>query len=208
MEQEEKSVHSALERPRMDVIPTPSRSPFPETTRAESASLDKIRDILFGPQSRDYDKRFIRLEERLLKEAAELREDLGKRYDTLESYIKREMEALSERLKTEQQERADAGRKLAGELQELRDSVDKKTAQLAEQASFNQRELREQILERFRTLSDELQQKSRELSASLERYMRELRTDKADRTMLAALFTEVAMRLNNDWQLSGADSDR
>ena len=36
---------------------------------ASGGSVDKIRDILFGAQMRDYDRRFTRLEERLLKEA-------------------------------------------------------------------------------------------------------------------------------------------
>ena len=40
------------------------------------ASVDKIRDILFGSQMRDYDKRFTRLEERLSQDAITLREEL------------------------------------------------------------------------------------------------------------------------------------
>ena len=38
-------------------------------------NVDKIRDILFGSQMRDYDKKFARIEERLLKETADLREE-------------------------------------------------------------------------------------------------------------------------------------
>jgi hypothetical protein len=53
----------------------------------EGANVDKIRDILFGSQMRDYDKRFGRLEERLAKAADALREDLKKRFDSLESFV-------------------------------------------------------------------------------------------------------------------------
>src|SRR5262245_36278718 len=39
---------------------------------AGGASLDKVRDILFGVQMRDYERRFARLEERLLKDTSDL----------------------------------------------------------------------------------------------------------------------------------------
>ena len=39
----------------------------------EGQNVDKIRDILFGAQMRDYDKRFARLEDRLMKDAEALR---------------------------------------------------------------------------------------------------------------------------------------
>ena len=51
----------------------------------EGANVDKIRDILFGAQMRDYDKRFARLEDRLMKDADALREEMRKRLDALEN---------------------------------------------------------------------------------------------------------------------------
>src|SRR5947209_5816204 len=80
---------------------------------AGGGNVDKIRDILFGTQMRDYEKRFVRLEEQLLKESADLREDLRRRFDSLEIYIKKEVESLTDRLKVEQGERADSVKELA-----------------------------------------------------------------------------------------------
>lgn len=54
------------------------------------ASLDKVRDILFGNQMRDVERRFARLEERLVKDTADLKDDVKKRLDTLEAYMRRE----------------------------------------------------------------------------------------------------------------------
>ena len=48
------------------------------TEQAGGASLDKVRDILFGVQMRDYDRRFARLEERLVKETADLKDEVKK----------------------------------------------------------------------------------------------------------------------------------
>ena len=60
-----------------------------------SGNLDKVRDLLFGNQVRDLDKKFNRLEERLSKECDKLREDTKKRLDSLEIYIKQEVESLA-----------------------------------------------------------------------------------------------------------------
>jgi len=40
----------------------------PQVLRGGAGNVDKIRDILFGSQMRDYESRFARLEETLIKE--------------------------------------------------------------------------------------------------------------------------------------------
>src|SRR6187551_111575 len=44
---------------------------LPETEGVAGGNLDKVRDLLFGGQMRDYDRKFARLEERLVKETAD-----------------------------------------------------------------------------------------------------------------------------------------
>lgn len=172
---------------------------------SSGGSVDKIREILFGIQMRDYEKRFARLEERLLKEASDLREETKHRFDSLELYIKHELEALGERVVAEQDSRVDSVEQLSKGVKETFRAVDKKTAQMDEHSARAQRELREQMLEQSKTLSNDLRQKYSELLAALEREATELRADKTDRSALAALFTEVAMRLNNDFKIPGAE---
>lgn len=58
--------------------------------------------------------------------------------------------------------------------------------------------MRQQILNQSKSLSDEIQQKIADILAVLERENQELRTDKANRSTLSALFAEIAMRLRND----------
>jgi uncharacterized protein YoxC len=74
--------------------------------------------------------------------------------------------------------------------------LEKKITQFEEQNTNNQRELREQILNQSKNLQDDIQQKSQEILALLEREAQELRRDKTDRSHLAAIFAELAMRLN------------
>src|SRR5258705_102915 len=95
-------------------------------------SLDKVRDILFGSQAREYEKRFIRLEERLLKEASDLRDELRKRFDTLESYTRKEVESLAARLKAEHEQRTESARDISRHLDETSGALERKTSELDE----------------------------------------------------------------------------
>ena len=170
---------------------------------AESGNIDKIRQILFGGQMRDYEKRFSRLEERLLKESADLRDETKKRFDALESFIRNEMEAVSGRLQAEQRTREESAQTLSRELREARESLERKIGQADEQNTRSQRDLRQQILDQSKNLSDEIRQKHEELSAMLAREVAELSRDKTDRSALAALFSEVALRLNDEFRIPG-----
>lgn len=170
---------------------------------AESGNIDKIREILFGVQMRDYEKRFSRLEERLLKESADLRDDTRKRFEALETFVRNEFEALTDRLRAEQHSRDESVQSLTRELKETGQSLDKKLTQFDEQSTRGQRELRQQILDQSKNLSDEIRRKYDELAAMLEREVAELGHDKTDRASLASLFTEVALRLNNEFKIPG-----
>jgi DNA repair exonuclease SbcCD ATPase subunit len=166
-------------------------------------SVDKIRDILFGAQMREYDRRFNRLEERLLKESSDLREDTRQRFDTLESFIKSEFAVLSDQLKTENRQRDEMGVELNTRLSEAAKTLERKLTQLDELTSQNQRALRQQMLDQAKTLNDEVRRKYDELAAALAREAESLRHDKTDRAALADLFTELALRLNHDFKLPG-----
>jgi exonuclease VII large subunit len=168
---------------------------------SEAGNIDKIRDILFGVQMRDYEKRFARLEERLLKESQDLRDETRKRFDALENFVKNEFEAMTMRLQSEQRTRDDSVQAVTRELQNTGQTLERKLAQFDEQTTRTQRDLRQQLLDQSKNLSDEIRQKYEELSAMLEREVAELGDVKTDRASLASLFTEVALRLNNDFKI-------
>ena len=169
----------------------------------EAGNIDKIRDILFGVQMRDYEKRFSRLEERLLKESNDLRDETRKRFDSLETFVKSEFEAMTQRLGAEQRMRDESVQALSRDLQETGKTWDRKLSQFDEQTTRTQRELRQQLLDQSKSLSDEIRRKYEELSALLDREVAELGDAKTDRASLASLFTEVALRLNNEFKIPG-----
>ena len=172
---------------------------------AGGASIDKVRDILFGVQMRDYDKRFARLEEKLAKETGELKDDVKKRLASLEQFMRQEFEALGERLSSEHAGREDAVKALGQQHREAVSAFEKKTAGIDDQLSKTQRDLRQQILDLHKELTDDILQRHQDVVSMLTRDSSELRDEKADRAALASLFTEMAMRLNNQLRLPSTE---
>jgi hypothetical protein len=170
-----------------------------------AASLDKVRDILFGGQMRDVDRRFARLEERLIKETNDLKEDIKRRLDALEKYARQESESLAGQMRVEHEDRVEADNGLSRELKDAAKALEKRASVLDDQLGKTQRDLRQQMLEQHQQLSDDIRQKVEEVLAALAREAHELRSDKADRRALASLLTEMAMRLNNEFRIPGAE---
>ncbi|MFZ3215465.1 MAG: hypothetical protein WA192_05325 [Candidatus Acidiferrales bacterium] len=170
---------------------------------AEGANVDKIRDILFGSQMRDYEKRFVRLEDTVTKALETLREDMTKRLDTLSGYIKEETDSLGQRLKSEKAERAEGLKEVTREIKDGAKIVEKKLSQLEDQMSDGHAELRAKLLEHSKSMSAEIDKLRRDTTAALNREVEVLRDEKTDRAGLADLFNEFSLRLKNKFELPG-----
>jgi len=174
---------------------------------AGGANVDKIRDILFGNQMRDYDRKFSNLEDRLLKEVNRVREESGKRLEALENFIKKELEAISARQKSEESDRKQSLKTLSNEWDKAAKDLDKKLSSLDGQLTTSTRDLRQQILDQYQNLSSEISSKYHELTEMQERIASELREDKVDRTALSALLTDLALRISGDSLLDEPGGD-
>jgi hypothetical protein len=173
----------------------------PELENHEGANVDKIRDILFGSQMRDYDKRFGRLEDRLIKDAESLRDEMKKRFETLEAFVQKELESLGLRLKTEKSERAESVKELGVQHRDAAKAFDKRLGSLDDQLTGDTAELRARILEQSKALTSEIAEKSRDVKRLLDQEVEALRASKADREGLGDLFTEFGLRLKNEFNL-------
>jgi hypothetical protein len=168
-------------------------------------NVDKIRDILFGSQMKDYDTRFRRLEESLLNQTAEIRETTRRRVDAFETYVKKELDAIQARLKAEREERSEGIKQQARELKDLADSLQQKLRDIEDHNSEGERSLREQILQQSKDLLEEMQVRQNEMTALLERRSEDLAATKTDRAMLASLFSEAALRLKDEFRIPGTE---
>ncbi len=174
--------------------------------RGGAGNVDKIRDILFGTQMRDYESRFARLEEALVKETMEIRETNRRRFDQLEAYMRKEFEAVQARIKSERDERTDNAAQQTREMRDLGDSLARRIRDLDEPRSgYAERSLRDDLLQQARSLSEEARMRHDEIAALLDRRFHELRDGKTDRAALAGLFNEVALRLSDQFQIPGTE---
>jgi hypothetical protein len=179
-----------------------SRAPEEAGPGETPESLDKVRDILFGGQMRAVDARLASLEERLQRELTAFRVDTQRQLSDTESYIKKEIDALGERLAGERAKRAEDGKALAAELKETVSTFEKRVANLDDSTSKADAELRTAILEYSKSTASQINQLSSDLSSELQRAVLELRGEKLDTATLIQLFSDVALHLSEDLQAS------
>jgi hypothetical protein len=170
-----------------------------------AGNIDKIRDILFGSNMRDYEQRFARLEEALKKESLDLRETTRRHLETLEAFVHKELAALEGRLNVERDERSESHSRLATDLSVTSTSILKKIGEMENHEAQAKREIRNDLLQQSKELTDAIRNKGEELIALLERRAQELHHAKTDRAALAGLFNEVALRLTDQFKVTGAD---
>jgi len=163
-----------------------------------AGGIDKIRDLIFGNQMQDYEKRFSRLEERMFKEMNVSKNESKKNFDSLEKIVNKEIESLKNQITAEQNARTESFKELSRQLKDTTRSFEKKLEQIGEQFNDNSNDMRQQILELSQSLRNDIRQKYEETSAAIERVALELQTNKVDRSSLSNFFTEIAMRINND----------
>ena len=161
-------------------------------------NVDKIREILFGGQMRDYQRRFDALESNITAANDHLRNDLSNRIESLEAFVRREMELLSERLVNERRERSDERESSAAETQEIRRRFEDSLSRLDEQTAQEARAIRGVLQAKSLELINVIQQSRDDFNSMLSRQTNQLADSKVSREDLAALLSEVALRLNRE----------
>jgi hypothetical protein len=164
------------------------------------ASVDKIRDILFGSQIKNYEARFARLEENLVRETVELKESMQRRFDSLEGFFRSETEALAARLKAEREERTNHGQSLDREMKAAHDELGRKIHHLDASTAEAHSGLRKEIMAESHKLIEEIGARYDRLRSLLESRVGELRNLKTDRAVLAALLADMATKIGEDIQ--------
>lgn len=193
---EESMTHLSIGQARVDTLQT-SNSLSSVDEEIPGSNINKVKEILFGDQIREYERRFVRLEDRLVRECSHLREDTHQQFEALKLYIQQEINGLAAALKSEQIQRDEVLKDMDEAFKIITRTLEQRVEQLEVETSQRQRELRQQLLEQSKMLDDEIRQKYQEILAILERRTQELRAEKADRSTLASLFRDLALRVNN-----------
>jgi uncharacterized protein with von Willebrand factor type A (vWA) domain len=166
-------------------------------------NVDRIREILFGSQMREYGQRFVQLEEKLIRETGELKAEVRRRLDSLETLMRQEVEALANRLGTERTERTESGDRISREFNEQVRSLERRFNQSEEQVSKDLRELRQVTVERNRSLTEELTEAIANAEKLQNRRLEELRASAVDRFALANFLTELGLRVRGEFHVTG-----
>ena len=119
-------------------------------------SLDKIREILFGNQSRDIDVRFQQLEDRISESIGGLRALLTERADSMVQQIQGEVQQLRDQFESRQgaadRRRSELDERLIHTTNDLRQQV----GALSENLSAAERLLRDEVSGKLSELGQQL----------------------------------------------------
>lgn len=164
-------------------------------TQSEEGSLDKVRDILFGAQSREIDKRFAVLENRLLQESGRLREDLTKSVEDLKMQINQEILGLVGKLQQEKDQRVSTIQDMGQTVRTLEAQVSQRILELTQHASNQFQAMNEEMQKQKHELVEQDQEAMRRMESQFQQAVNELKIEKTDRAVLAEMLMEVALRL-------------
>jgi hypothetical protein len=167
-------------------------------------NVDQIRDILFGGQMRDYERRFNDLNARLEAELARMREAQDKRLAQIDKRVDDQLEKLGKLLRQEIQDRNRSIDDVESRLQQASRTARGEVATALESHGQELAAADERLRAALADLHKATTARAGETEAALTRMSAELRGEKVGRDDLAALLTEFALRLKGDFDLPTA----
>jgi hypothetical protein len=178
----------------------------------ESASMEQVRELLFGAQLKDMQTRFQRQEERFQRDLADARYALKTRLDSLENFMKSEIASLLHRIKAEQDERAEIVKAeqreraesvalVAKDLAAANEALERKLSKLSDALDNAERELRQLLQTESGALSVKVDERYQDALGALSKTSSEIRRDMVYRSSFSSMLTEMAVKLNGQWLL-------
>ncbi len=200
-----------------------------KATRPQTPEVERLRDILFGPQMEEYERRFSDLRreiERLTSDIralqdriAEVERTQAKRMDSLEIELRRINDELKRDIARINAREASINQALS-RLQQLEGQAQEHLQtlnELRDTLALHDRDLRalksdatqhrEQYERKLEALKNESRKAEDDLRAELRRVATRLGDQKTDRKALATMLMEIATRLETGSTVSGLLED-
>lgn len=169
-------------------------------------SLEAVRDILFGAQMRSVETRLQAMEERLLREQSQLRADLTRKIEDLDSRARDEFKAASDRMAADRARGTEEMRALGAEFAQAHRELEQRHLRLQEATSLADAEIRDQLLMHASATSTEFARTRETLTADMTAKHSDLMTKKTDRVALARMLSDVARALGDSGSHTDADT--
>lgn len=165
-----------------------------EKLQTEEESISKIRDILFGNNISEIDKRFHEQDALFRQQIEKTVDEFQEKVTHIQEHFQKEINALNKQLKTEREKNKRIQDQLFGKIDEIWTDI----TEFKEETDENNREIRKTQLEQFNQLNSKQDKTEKALKDTLEKNTRQLTEAKVDRKALALMFSELALNLNND----------
>lgn len=166
----------------------PRHTDKPDTPPETEQKVGEIRDILFGAQRDEYDRRFTRLEELLVKSISDLTNEttakIGNQRDEYDKRLTRLEELLVKSI-------TDLSNETAEKLGTQRDEYDKRLTRLEELLVNNISELSSETSKRFESLSNSLTEQLKNEQELRTQSDQELAKEKVDKAAVNKLLMEM-----------------
>jgi len=153
----------------------------------EVDSLETIREILFGEQSREAEKRRHETSHSLQLNIAELKQETNNQFEFLSAEINKLYQLISDESTNRLSDKKD-GNQLVDQLQTSLEQT-----KIRQETEHNQ--LQQQVRNESNKLEQQVAKRHEELSDKLEKASLELKSDKTDRSDLAKLLQGMAEQL-------------
>ena len=165
---------------------------------AEEKNLEKVRDILFGTQSREFEERCSLLEQRLLQESTDLKAQLTRSLEDIKTYINSEVSRLTSQIQQEQAGRSNSVEEVGQVIKNLGSQLESRLSGLHDQTTTQHQKLEAQLTQQKAELTKHQHQALAEMQSRFQESLKELNADKTDRAALAEMLMDMAMRLKVD----------
>jgi len=169
-----------------------------EAPTEPKAGIEKVRDILFGSQTKSNEARFLRLEDGLAREVFELKDLLRRRVESLEAFFHSETQSLAERIREEREERMSAFEAHDLEMKGALTSLARRLGDLNIAMNEGDSSVRRDLMNESHKLLDEISLRHESVRGLMESRVSELHSRKADRAVISDLMRELATQLEKD----------
>lgn len=157
----------------------------------ETENISKIREILFGNNLTELEKRFVKTESFLRDEISTLQAKVDKGFEEINASSKLTSKDKDHQLQEETENRI-------AEITQLREDVsriEKMIQQLSEKLSSELDGIKQLVTEDFESNSKQQQKNLNDLKLQLFGQVEDVRNTKVDRSALAVLLSEIALQL-------------
>lgn len=158
----------------------------------EDESIGKIRDILFGNNINEIDKRFNSLEQGLQETISSLRDEIQKKLHSFDDFFKSEISMVLDQLKKEQTVRSTALEKVSKELEKINASIEATNDELKNSI----RDVRTKMMDHYKENTESISTLDKDLRKLINKEVNQLTDSKVDRKALAVMLSDMALKLS------------